>query len=38
MEELLDDIKNKKYRNIIIVSGAGVSTNSGKHLDLLMLT
>ena len=29
MDELLDDIKNKKYRNIIIVSGAGVSTNSG---------
>ena len=29
MDELFDDIKNKKYKNIIIVSGAGVSTNSG---------
>ena len=29
MDKLIDDIINGKYKNIIIVSGAGVSTNSG---------
>jgi NAD-dependent SIR2 family protein deacetylase len=28
-KELADNIKNGKYKNIIILSGAGVSTNSG---------